>query len=241
MTLFLVALAAYCVKAATGFGPAIVVVGVGGLIIGHQEAIVLAALLDTTSGAAVTTRTDRPGYPYLALGLSMVVGAVLGGAMLSRVSSDVVAAVVAATVLVLGFVMLVRGRLRWRPPLEDAVLQVRRRRWRDAAAGSVSGFCGGFTGIGGPPLVAYLHVAVRHSDFRPVLVRTLLFAAVARVATYTAEGLVTAEILTTLLVTLPAMPLGLLVGERLFAAVDESQFNRIVGFVMVASGVKGFL
>jgi uncharacterized membrane protein YfcA len=265
-----ISLLAYAVKAATGFGPAIVVVALGSLLVGPVNAVILAAFLDVLGGLGVmyTDRHQRGRVKWAGMAVIMCVGAIAGGLLLPVVPTALLRRIVGLGVLGFGLWMLlapVLRRTRWTlgtPLRSDAASSSasrstsrgppgagsntasrspasrRRARASDYGVAAVAGVSGGLIGLGGPPLIIYLNSRVAKVEFRALLVPILLAAAVTRMATYGLTGQVHAQVLVLAAVSLPALPLGLVLGDRLFRRWSETAFQMAVAVLIATAGAR---
>jgi uncharacterized membrane protein YfcA len=264
-----ISLLAYAVKAAIGFGPAIVVVSLGSLLVGPVNAVILAAFLDTLGGLGVmyTDRHQRARVEWMGLAAIMCVGAIAGGLLLPVVPTALLRRIVGLGVLGFGLWMVlapivrnvrwtwgtpVGWTARWRSgphagPSAASRSPARPRRSptpprrspvADYGVAGVAGVSGGLIGLGGPPLIIYLGSRVGKVEFRALLVPILLAAAVTRVATYGLTGQVDAQVLVLAAVSLPALPLGLMLGDRLFRRWSEEAFQMAIAVLIVAAGAR---
>jgi uncharacterized protein len=256
-----ISLLAYAVKAATGFGPAIVVVALGSLLVGPVNAVILAAFLDTLGGLGVmhTDRHQRARVKWAGLAATMCVGAVVGSLLLPVVPTALLRRLVGLGVLGFGLWMMLapiarNTRRSGAATIRSAtgshsgshsgsgVSQSPAPRPRSPAAdygvAAVAGVSGGLIGLGGPPLIIYLGSRVGKVEFRALLVPILLAAAVTRVATYGLTGQVHAQVLVLAAVSLPALPVGLMLGDRLFRRWSETAFQTAVAVLIAAAGAR---
>lgn len=245
LALAAVTLLAYAVKAATGFGPALVVVSLGSVLVGPVNAVVLAAFLDLVSGAGVLWLDRRRGSleRWWGLAASMSAGAVAGSLLLDVIPTAALTRVVAVGIVGFGVWMLLPGRSPGEAPGSGA---------RRIAGGSTvggrgavqhavvaaAGVSGGLIGVGGPPLVVYYGSRIPRERFRALIVPLLLAAAVVRVATYGATGQVGGEVLVLLAASLPSLPLGLALGNRVFRRWSERSFRRAVALLVTVAGLR---
>lgn len=245
-----ITLLAYAVKAATGFGPALVVVSLGSLLVGPAQAVILAAFLDLVSGAAVlwVDRRLLRGRRWWRLALTMSAGAVAGGLLLGVLPTATLTRVVAFGILGFGIWMLVA------PFLAPATLETGRnddpstpprpadtrvqRPFLEHLLVGAGGVSGGLIGVGGPPLVLYFGSRLPKEAFRGLIVPILLAAAFARTATYVVSGQVDRETLLLLAVSLPALPPGIVLGNRLFQRFSERTFRIVVAILVTAAGLR---
>jgi uncharacterized protein len=260
-----ISLLAYAVKAATGFGPAIVVVALGSLLVGPVNAVILAAFLDVLGGLGVmhTDRHRRARVKWTGMAVTMCVGAIAGGLLLPVVPTILLRRIVGLGVLGFGLWMLLapvvrRTRRSGAPTTRSATgSHAESHSGANAEAGepqdpatrprtpasdygvaAVAGVSGGLIGLGGPPLIIYLGSRVGKVEFRALLVPILLAAAVTRVATYGLTGQVHAQVLVLAAVSLPALPLGLVLGDRLFRRWSETAFQMAVALLIATAGAR---
>lgn len=233
---------AFVVKAATGFGPALVVVSLGSLLVGPANAVILAAFLDLASGAGLAwlDRARIRGHAWWARAAVMSAGAVVGSLLLGVIPTATLTGVVAAGVVAFGAWMLVapllpgdaeggsRGDRRGSTVAEHAVV-------------AAAGLSGGLIGIGGPPLILYYGTRLSREAFRAMIVPILLAAAVVRTLTYAATGQVDRHVLLLFAASLPALPLGLALGNRVFQRWSERSFRIAVAALVTAAGLRMLL
>ena len=105
----------------------------------------------------------------------------------------------------------------------------------------VSGFVGGCTGsmfgLNGPPLVFYLARQLRDKRiFRATLYGIFFVDACYRLILYSANGLITVEVVRFALYLTPFLLIGLLLGSRLHAKINESVFKRVIALILVVTG-----
>ncbi len=230
-----VTLLAFAVKAATGFGPALVVVALGALIVGPVDAIILAAFLDLASGAGVAW-LDREAIgreSWVAPAVTVAVGAIVGATLLGVVPTARLNRLVGAGVVAFGAWLFVATR-PGRPVRPGA----RASRVVEHGVAALGGVLGGLIGVGGPPIILYYGTRLAKQRFRAMIVPILLVAALFRAGTYAATGQVDDELITRIAVSLPALPLGLWLGNRLFHGLREATFRRVVAAVVTVAGLR---
>jgi len=236
IALGILAFFAHVIKGLTGFGPAIVFVSIGSLIHDPIEIIVLAALLDIIGGGYLSILNPhffKNKEYWMPIGLLMVIGAVTGSLTLSLVPASVFEYLLAAAIVLISFWFLFGDS----EPDENSeashdigVL--------DGLVGAFSGFCGGFTGMGGPPLIAYLGAKFEKDLFRAVIVPIFLVAAIARFSTYGFLGMIDTS--TLWLYVFP--PVGVIsgnhIGDHLFEHVEQKWFTVLIGIILMLSGIR---
>lgn len=231
---------AHIIKGLTGFGPAIVFVSIGSIIHDPIEIIVLASLLDIIGGVYLTALNpkflENKEY-WVPIGGLMVIGAIIGSLTLSIVPSTVFEYILGGTIIVISFWFFQSDPDEINTTKENS----HELEPLDGFVGTFSGFCGGFTGMGGPPLIAYLGAKFNKDLFRSIIVPIFLVAAVARFSTYGLVGMVNTNAI--LLYLLPPIGtiLGNHIGNHFFDQVDQKWFTILIGLILFFSGVRLFI
>lgn len=235
-----ITLLAYSIKAATGFGPALVVVALGSVLLGPLNAVVLAAFLDLASGVGMMwlDRGKRRGHGWIGFAVVMSVGAAMGGVLLEHIPTSALTVLVGAGVLALGLWMVATAMVGGKADTAAQSGMSSRPAVGSYAVVAGAGISGGLIGVGGPPLVIYFSSRLGKADFRALIVPILLAAAVTRVATYVLTGQVGSHILLWVAISLPVLPLGLIIGDRIFRRWSESSFRLAVALLVVVAGVR---
>jgi uncharacterized protein len=160
-----------------------------------------------------------------------VVGIPLGVMLLADGDANLVKAGIAALVLVFA-VALAR---RWRPPWHDG-------RGTRLATGLVSGLCNGLAAIGGlAAVVMLLSSAVAVASTRATLIGLFVFIDLYSLAVASGHGLVGASMLVATAWLLLPMLIGVALGSRWYARVDEQRFRRVVVFTLIALASLGLV
>ncbi|MFB6209033.1 MAG: sulfite exporter TauE/SafE family protein [Candidatus Nanohaloarchaea archaeon] len=227
---------AHIVKGLTGFGPAIVFVSIGSVIHDPVEVIVLSSLLDIIGGSYLLFLNPnflKNRKYWLTLGLLMVAGAVTGGMILSMITADVFEYLLGGSIIVIGLWFLIG---EYEPGESSDIYD--RLGFLDGTVAAFSGLSGGLTGMGGPPLIAYLGAKFEKDMFRSLIVPVFLMAAIARFFTYGFLGMVQAS--DPWLYVFP--PIGVILGNRLgdhfFEEVEQEWFTVIIGLILLLSGIR---
>jgi len=234
----LVTMLAFFIKGATGFGTALVMVPIATLLLGIHDAVVLSTILDIVGGAVLFFRNPHPhGRAFWApLAAAMVAGSVVGSVILGFVPVSGFEYVLGAVILVLGAWFL--GGRGGRDESTLTIVPPERASPLDLGVSAFSGLCGGLFGISGPPIVYYLGGRLAKHAFRNTLVAVFLFGSTARLVTYTSVGLMGMRSAVLSLASIPALLLGLYLGNHLFFRIREIWFSRLVGAVLVLTAVR---
>lgn len=224
---FVIATLAAFAQSVSGFGSALVAVPLLSVLAGPHTAVVTITTLSVAMTALATVRERRhvEWRVTSTLVLTGLLGIPVGLLLLSTLDRRALTLVIA--VLVLAFaVLLATG---WAPHPGP---------WARRASGVVSGAMLTSTGMNGPPLVITLQaMRLRADRFRATLQAVFLSQDVAAVLGFVAIGQMTGSSLVAVAAGLPGMPLGWLLGDRVFAGIDASVFRRIVLGMLMASAV----
>lgn len=236
VALGILAFFSHIVKGITGFGPAIVFVSIGSVIHDPVEVIVLAALLDIIGGGYLSVLNPHffgnKEY-WVPVGLLMVLGAIIGGLTLFVVPATVFELLLGGAIVLIAFWFLLGDS---EPDGEsDDTGDIRA---SDGLVGTFSGFCGGFTGMGGPPLIAYLGAKFKKKLFRAVIVPIFLVAAIARFSTYGLLGMVNMNTIWIYVFPPLGVVLGNHVGNHFFEHVEQKWFTILIGIILLLSGIR---
>jgi hypothetical protein len=107
-----------------------------------------------------------------------------------------------------------------------------------ALVGFVSGILGSSAGMGGPPAVIfYSGQGVEKQTFRANLALFFIIQALFSIPTYIATNLMTATVVTYILLLMPALAIGGVLGIRLAQRFDEGIFRRVTLLMVLATGL----
>jgi uncharacterized membrane protein YfcA len=225
LTIIVVLLAAM-VQSTTGFGFSLLAVPLLSMVIPTENAVVVAATLGmlTSSAQAIGQREhgDRPTVTR------MLIGAAIGapfGLMLLEVATNRQLKFGLAAVISSFLIINLRGLT-----LEHGGRGV------DLGAGVLSGVLNTSLSTNGPPLVMALHA--RHlspSVFRATISAVLAGTGVITLALFVGSGRYTADVRELLIVAVPAMIVGYLVGARIRPHIDPRRFRQAVMALLAAT------
>lgn len=226
--LALVTLVAGMAKGLTGFGGALVMAPLFGLLIPAPEAGVLIVLIHFVTSlqgvrswaSAARWRTVIP-LALVAMACTAVTTRWMASESAVELRRLVAVAVLASTV------MHMRG-WRW----------LHNSGWRPTfTAGAMSGALTALGGIGGPPAVYYLNGIGQGSALRANLLAYFAVLYVGVVALFVAEHQVHRPQLSSLVLLVPVFVLGVSVGERLGPRVPVRRLEHLVSALLLCSGL----
>lgn len=200
------------------------------------EVIVLASLLDIIGGTYLSILNpeffDNKEY-WVPIGGLMVIGAVIGSLTLSIIPAGIFEYILGISIIIISFWFLFG-----KSDPEERSDETEEVNILDGGVGAFSGFCGGFTGMGGPPLIAYLGNKFHKDLFRAVIVPIFLVAAIARFSTYGVVGMVNTSDL--ILYALPSIGavIGNHIGNHFFDQVEQKWFTILIGVILMLSGIR---
>lgn len=238
LALPLIAFVAFFLKAMTGFGPAIVVIAFGSLLLPPQAVIATSSVLDFMAGAVLFHGSGARSKPRFLVVLTgaMVVGTLIGAAALSSIPSDRFRPIFGFAILTLA-VWFTFFRARGGAQNLHSELPDRCDR-EDIVYSTFAGFLGGLFGISGPPILWHLGRRYRKETFRSILITIFVVAAFARVVSFSIGGLIDRKVLYYIALCLPGQIAGLYFGSRAFMGISERRFSVIAGLILLAISVK---
>lgn len=232
-----IAAAAFFIKGLTGFGPALIFIPVGALFFAPQSIIVASSFLDLAAGLIMwrTVRTVQSVPFMLGIVAAMAVGTVAGVFLLSYVPADTFRVLLGVAVFILGLWFAVLRTKASFDRLQDQLPEKCSR--KDLGYAGASGVLGGLFGISGPPIIWHLGRQFQMSTFRDLLIVFFVFAAIARIISFSVAGLVTYETMMFTAAGLPGLLIGLYLGTRVFFRIDETVFSKTVGAALIAFAI----
>jgi uncharacterized membrane protein YfcA len=214
-------------QSASGFGFSLIAVPVISILVGARTAVVATdTLAFVLIGSLVIMERRRVQTGSLRLvTASALVGMPMGLWILTHVGDRPLAIVIASVVIVLTLALMFG-------------LAAPERAGIDVLAGFTSGVLATSTGTNGPPLVLALHArGVPPAEFRATLAAAFALQDVVAMIGFGITGHFTAAVWRVVAAGLPALLVGRLVGERVFARLDQRRFRAVVLGVLLATGV----
>ena len=227
----LIALLAYTILGISGFGSALVTIPLLVHFLPLTTVVPMIVVTDFTATliTGLRFRGDVDISELKTVVPTMMVGILIGVALLRRVPAN-------ALIGILGFAVAAYGIYRLHQPF---TLRTISRRW-GIAAGLAGGLAGGLFGVGGPIYVTYM--SGRTDDFsrmRATLSAIFTASTGFRLMVFVATGLIlTPQVWWAVLLMLPFMYIGLTLGHRLHGRLSGRPLSLFVSLLLIASGLS---
>ncbi|RPJ48711.1 MAG: sulfite exporter TauE/SafE family protein [Betaproteobacteria bacterium] len=222
----------YAIRGSAGFGG--ITVPLLAWVISLKTVVPMVTLLGLVSSAAIL-RTDyrhvawrdlRRILPWTALGVA------IGVYFFKILDANTLARILGGVVLGYGGYALLAT---WRPPgkvkLPMAAIM--------PTAGTLAGFVGTMFGsMAGMFFAIYLDILRYSRDvFRATVAAILFGLGILRGGAYVATGEFTRDVLVACAIALPMMALGIFIGDRVHANLNDIAFKRLVAVILIISGL----
>jgi uncharacterized protein len=224
--------AAY-IRGLTGFGMAIILVPLLGLIVSPGEAVVLGIFLQMLIGPVGLKIIYADAHRRSALTISAfaVVATPLGIWLLKQTTPDVARLLIAAIAIGAFLLVLLPQRGGGRPGLKET-----------AATGIASGILTGFAAMPGPPVVAYyLRQPIPPAEARASMMLVFFATAIAGTLSSFALGLASWRLVWLSMLLFPAVLLGNWVGGKSFGKVPAQLWRTCVAAVLGLAGLSAVI
>ncbi len=227
----LIVLLGHFIKGLTGFASALFSIPLLALFLDIKFVVPVFLLFDFISGAILTMQTRRfiDVKSAILIVSGLAVGAAAGTYFLVSLGSEVLKRVFGAVVILFALKILILGD-------GEAKRRVSRR-WAPLA-GITGGCTGAMFGLDGPPLVLYLTQHLRDKQvFRATLYGLFFVHACYRLILYGFSGLITVDVIKFVVYLMPFLLVGILLGSKLHARIDQRVFGKIVASILVVTGM----
>ena len=224
----LIVVFAYGVFAIAGFGSTLIAVPLLAHIFPIKIVIPMVIALDCVGSLRMgfRLRANVQKEEFLPLLPFMIAGMVGGVFLLVGLSPDLLLGCLGVLIMLFGASYAAKR------------VVVKLPRWSAAPIGFAGGASSAF-GIGGPLYVFFLTARGATPDqIRATMPVVFIFTSIARIALFTAAGLFTPEVLIGATLLLPVMMLGLYLGNRLQLNLPHEQIIRVLGVLLVMSGLS---
>ena len=230
----LATLAAFVVRGLSGFGSAMV--GIGALTLVLPPAQVIPAffgleLLTTVNLLpSVWRQIDWRSLRWVIAGCAVTTP--VGLTLLARLGPDPMRLVVSACLASIALLMLSGLAQRFTPRSTPGPLGA-------LAVGGASGVLNGAAGIPGPPAIVFYFATTGMAVSRATLVAFFLFTDAYGLAWAGGAGLLAGVGWKLIAVALPFSLLGIWIGQRLYARLDEARLRRLIWALLAVLGTLG--
>lgn len=224
-------LGAYFIRGITGFGSGLIAIPLLAHFLPLSFVVPMMLVLDLTASVALTrhTRLQVHWDEIRSLILPSVAGILAGSTLLVKLPHAPLLTGLACFVIFFGlrYLFNVHGE---RPVS----------RWWSVPTGLSGGLIGALFGTGGPPYVIYLsHRLHDKSRLRGTLSGLFMLEGTLRLATFLFMGLFAQpQLPQAILLSLPLLALGLLLGHRIHTCVTRRQQLAIIGVLLLVSGAS---
>lgn len=226
---FFILLFAYFLRGITGFGSGLIAIPLLAHFLPLTFVVPMVLVLDFVASVVLSRHTrlqvrwDEIRY----LIPTTIAGILLGTFLLVSLPREPLLVALALFVIFFGlrYVFNVHGE----KPIS---------RWWSLPTGLIGGLIGALFGTGGPPYVVYLsHRLHDKTQLRGTLSGLFMLDGALRVITFLIFGLLLqTELLTSLLLALPLMTLGLYLGNKVHLGISHRQQLVIIGGLLLISG-----
>lgn len=226
----LVVLLAYIIFGMSGFGSTLIAVPLLVHVMPLKFAIPVVLLLDTIGAFSLgfKLRAQMWKAEFVSMVPFLVAGLIVGALVLVNVPTQWLILCLGIFVLIFGSDYLVRRQSRVQLP-----------RWCVAPIGFIAGITSSAFGVGGPIYVFYFAArGATPEQIRATVPAVFSFTTVARIAIFLGIGLFNREVLITAALLLAPMALGMWCGHRLHGRLTRDQAVRMVGVLLLFSGVS---
>lgn len=222
-------LVASAIRGLTGFGMAIVLVPLLGMIMRPEDAVVLAIILQFIIGPvgmrSILAEADRPS----ALKIAAIAMATtpIGVWLLANTPPDVARAIIACIAICAFLLVAATFGARERPTLFTTM-----------ATGAAAGVLTGFAAMPGPPVVPYyLRAAFSPHEARGSMMLIFFATAIAGTISALAIGLVSAPLVWLSVILTVPMLVGNALGGLAFGRVPDPAWRGLVALLLGVAGI----
>jgi uncharacterized membrane protein YfcA len=221
------------VRGLTGFGLAIILVPLLGLIVKPAEAVAISILLQLLAGPIGLKRILRDGERSTALVIALAaVAATPFGVWLLAVTPPDIARLAIAGIALAAFGML------FIPAKEGAVPG----RKESIATGIAAGVLTGFASMPGPPVVPfYMRRKLSPEVARASMLMVFFATAIAGSVASFVMGVANLQLLWLSVLCYPVLYIGTRLGELAFGSVSERAWRSFVGVILGLAGIAAIV
>ena len=211
-----------------GFGGGLIAIPPLSLLVGVQDAVTLALVLQLVTGLLVWELRAELKWTVLRPLLAGLIAAMAAGTyLLASVPENILRLFLAGFIVV----YLIKSQF-----FDDLAFPGLRRTGGGLLTGLVAGLLQGLIGSGGPPLVIYLRETVRDkSAMRASLLLLLFLSNCLRLPLSISGGLFNSAVVTTSIAALPCFVVAMLAGRQWHRAMSEKRYLAAIRLVLAMS------
>ena len=227
----LIVLIGHFIKGLSGFASALFAIPLLALFLDIKFVVPVFLLFDFISGVILTIQNrrfiDRRSTLLILSGL--VIGTAIGTYFLVSFGNEALKRVFGVVVILFALKILISDK-------ENIKRQISKI-WAPVS-GLAGGCTGAMFGLNGPPLVLYLTRQLKDKQvFRATLYGIFFVDACYRLILYSFNKLITIEVIEFALYLTPFLLIGLLLGSKMHAKINEKIFKKFVASILVLTGI----
>lgn len=227
----LIVLVSHFIKGFSGFASALFAIPLLALFLDVRFVVPVFLLFDFIAGVILTIQNRRfiDWRSALLLFSGLAIGTAVGTYFLVSFGNEELKRVFGIVIILFALKMLIWDNETIRKEISKV--------WAPLS-GFVGGCTGGMFGLNGPPLVLYLTHRLKDKQiFRATLYGIFFVDACYRLILYSASKLITVEVVKFALCITPFLLIGLFLGSKLHAKINENVFRRVIASILIATGV----
>jgi uncharacterized membrane protein YfcA len=226
--------AAYVLKAITGFGTSLIIIPVLSVFFDLKTAIMIAAIGDVISNSILMIKDrEKITFPKLkTLALGLFLGTFLGVSMLNIIDTNILRKFLAIFILI----YIASQFFHFEIPVNNE----RSKNFLGYVFGVIGGICGGLFNTNGPAIYIYTNNVFKDKNIVKANMAILfLVDSIWRTSLYVSEGNIDFKMLSLfLIIILPSLLFGLAVGTYLDKKVEVTHFHKLSKTILFVSGLK---
>lgn len=226
----LIVLVSHFIKGFSGFASALFAIPLLALFLDIKFVVPVFLLFDFIAGVILTVQNRRliAWRSALLLFSGLAIGTAVGTYFLVSFGNEELKRVFGIVIILFALKMLIWDNENIRKEISKV--------WAPFS-GFVGGCTGGMFGLNGPPLVLYLTHRLKDKQiFRATLYGIFFVDACYRLILYSANQLITTEVIKFALCVTPFLLIGLFLGSKLHAKINENVFRRVIASILIATG-----
>ena len=225
-----IVLIGHFIKGLSGFASALFAIPLLALFLDIRFVVPVFLLFDFISGIILTIQNRRfidkkSGLLVLS---GLIIGTAVGTYLLVSFGNEALKRVFGVVVILFALKILILDKENIKKQISKIWAPV---------SGLAGGCTGAMFGLNGPPMVMYLTHRLRDKQvFRATLYGLFFVDACYRLILYSFSKLITIEVIKFALYLTPFLVIGLLLGSKLQAKINENIFKKIIALILVVTG-----